>query len=116
MNTSTCQVMFSQVDKVSVTITRKQLWINYVNNWRDLTTQDPSFCDLEGLGQVASVFIDTNKLDPNKVSALFKSGNTVFLMDDAMRFLDTGREMLREIIVVDFDGSQIIIRHQDITF
>ncbi len=116
MNTPIYRVTTSQINKVSITITRQQLWLNYVNNWRDLTMQDANFCDLEGLGQASSVFVNAEKLDPNKVSALFKSGNTVFLMDDAMRFLDTGKEILREIIVVDFDGSQIIIRHQDITF
>jgi hypothetical protein len=116
MNTPIYRVTTSQINKVSITITRQQLWLNYVNNWRDLTMQDASFCDLEGLGQVASVFVNTEKLDSNKLCALFKHGNTVFLMDDAMRFLDTGKEILREIIVVDFDGSEIVIQDRDISF
>lgn len=110
------RVETKQINKVSITISRQQLWFNYVNNWRDMTMQDASFYDLEGLEQVASVFVNTKKLDLNKVCALFRSGNTVFLMDDAMRFLDTGTEMLREIIVVDFDGSQIKIEDRDIVF
>ena len=112
----TYRVETKQINKVSITISRQQLWLNYVNNWRDMTMQDASVCDIEGLTQVASVLVNTEKLNPYKLIALFLHGNTCFLMDDAMRFLDTGTEMLREIIVVDFDGSTIKVNHRDIVF
>jgi hypothetical protein len=116
MNAPIYRVTTSQINKVSITITRQQLWINYVNNWRNFSTEDPSCCNIEGLINVYSVFVNIDKLDPNKLCALFQHGNTVFLMDDAMRFLDTGKEILREIIVVDFDGSEIVIKDRDISF
>jgi len=100
--------------KVTVTITRKQLWDNYVDCWRDIAYDgDPM---IDSLKTVHSVLVTDYELNFVDLRKLFRSGDTVMLMGDAMQFLDNGVDILREIIVVDDGGKNVTIRHEYITF
>ena len=107
-------VLSSDAKKVSVTITRRQLWDNYVDCWRDFAWDGEPMIDY--LKKVHSVLVTTSPLDFVKLRKLFRDGETVMLMNDAMQFLDNGTDILREIIVVDDGGKNVTIHHADIIF
>ena len=100
--------------KVSVTITRRQLWDNYVDVWRDIAWDGELL--LDSLKTVHLVLCCEGELNFIAVRKLFRDGDTVLLMGDAMQFLDNGVDILREIIVVDDVGKNVTIRHEDINF
>jgi hypothetical protein len=111
-------VATTDAKKVSVTITRKQLWDNYVDTWRDIAWDGEPM--IGSLKNVHSVLVTAESLDFVKLRNLFRTGDTVMLMGDAMQFLDNGVDrgvdILREIIVVDDVGKNVTIRHEDISF
>jgi hypothetical protein len=102
------------VKKVTVTITRRQLWDNYVNWWKDIAWDGEPMID--SLKNVHSVLVTDFELNFVDLRKLFRSGETVMLMGDAMQFLDNREDILREIIVVDDGGKNVTIRHEDISF
>jgi len=107
-------VATTNAKKVTVSITRRQLWDNYVNYWKDIAYDgDPM---IDSLKRVHSVLVTDESLDFVTLRNLFHSGDTVLLMGDAMQFLDDGVDILREIIVVDDGGKNVTIRHEYINF
>jgi len=107
-------VVSTDAKKVTVSITRRQLWDNYVNYWKDIAYDgDPM---IDSLKRVHSVLVTDSPLDFVDLRKLFHSGETVLLMGDAMQFLDNGVDILREIIVVDDGGKNVTIRHEYISF
>lgn len=112
MNTN-FSVVSSDIKKVSVTITRRALWDNFVTCWKDTAWDE--YTGLSMVDGVAKVLLNGEKLDIQKLRGLFRVGLTCMLMDDGMKFLDIGTEIHREIIVDD-DGEKHVIRHQDINF
>lgn len=114
MNTN-ISVVTSDIKKVSVTITRRALWDNFVMCWKDMVWDEytgPSMLD-----DVAKVLLNGDKLDTQNLRRLFRVGMTCMLMGDGMNFLDTRHfmEIHREIIVDD-DGEKHVIGHEDINF
>jgi len=107
-------VATTDAKKVSVTITRRQLWDNYVNCWKDIAYDGHPMID--SLKRVHSVLVTDESLDFVKLRNLFHSGDAMLLMGDAMQFLDNGVDILREIIVVDDGGKNVTIRHEYISF
>jgi len=107
-------VTTTDAKKVSVTITRRQLWDNYVNCWKDIAWDGEPMID--HLKNVHSVLVTDFELNFVDLRKLFRSGDTVMLMHDAMQFLDNGVDILREIIVVDDGGKNVTIRHEHISF
>jgi len=107
-------VATTDAKKVSVTITRRQLWDNYVNCWKDLAYD--GYPMLDSLKTVHSVLVTASELNFVDLRKLFRSGETVLLMGDAMQFVDNGVDILREIIVVDDGGTNVTIQHEDISF
>lgn len=101
------------VTKVSVSITRRELWDNFVMCWKDLAWDN--FDNIEWINRGASVLAGKNKIHTPDLRKLFRDGDTYMLMGEAMEHLDTGNEILREI-VVDDNGEKHVIRHQDINF
>lgn len=112
MNTK-INVVTSDIKKVSVTITRRALWDNFVLSWKDLAWD--SFDHVEWINRVAIVLVGKNKIHTPFLRKLFRDGDTCMLMGEAMNHLDTGNEIHREIIVDD-DGEKHVIRHEDINF
>ena len=106
-------VLSSDAKKVTVSITRKQLWDNYVDCWRDIAWDGDLLID--SIKKVHSVLVTDTDLNFVDLRNLFRSGETVLLMNDAMQFLDNGSDVLREIIVVD-GVRNVKIRHADIMF
>lgn len=106
-------VVSTQIQKVSVTITRRALWDNFVMCWKDMAWDEydgPSTID-----DIAKVLLNGEKLDTQNLRRLFRVGMTCMLMGEGMKFLDTRNEIHREIIVDD-DGEKHVIRHGDINF
>lgn len=107
-------VTTTDVKKVTVPITRKQLWDNYVDCWRDIAWDGEPMIDY--LKNAYSVLCCEGELNGVELRKLFRNGDTVMLMGDAMQFLDNGADILREIIVVDAGGKNVTIPHADISF
>ena len=103
----------TEAKKVTVSITRKQLWDNYVDCWQDIAWNGDLIID--GLKKVHSVLCREGELNGVELRKLFRNGETVPLMNDAMQFLDNGSDILREIIVVDDNGKNVTIPHADIS-
>ena len=91
------------------------MWDNYVDCWREVAWWDGDIM-IDYLKKVHSVLVTASPLDFVDLRKLFRSGDTVMLMDDAMQFLDNGPDILREIIVVDDIHKNVTIRHEDIIF
>ena len=104
----------TEAKKVTVNITRKQLWDNYVDCWKEVAWDGDLIID--SIKKVHSVLVTDTDLNFVDLRKLFRSGETVLLMNDAMKFLDNGADILREIIVVDYTGKNVTIRHEDIIF
>ena len=101
--------------KITITITRQQLWNNFIDCWKECVWDSPS--DNFSLNDVKFVLLP-NSINYNFMSVrnLFDEGLTVMLMGDAMEHIDfTKEDSLLEIVVVDGD-NKIIVRHEDISF
>lgn len=103
----------------TITISKKQLWDNFVNAWRDMLWDDyTTFCEENlPIKKVAKILCQQNDLDYN-VRSLFREGLTCFLMGDAMKYIDlpdSERNTLIEIVVVDGD-QKLIVEHGDICY
>lgn len=109
------RVETSEAKKVTVTISREALWHNFVNCWRDLAWD--AYNGVGHLEGVAKVLLSGAKMDLHALRKLFRDGDTVLFMGDAMEFLDVPRSvnLLREIVVVDGD-DRYVISHEHINF
>lgn len=109
------RVETSEAKKVSVTISREAMWHNFVNCWRDLAWDE--YHGVEHLEEVAKVLVSRQKMDLYVLRKLFRDGNTMLFMGDAMEFLDVPHSvnLLREIVVVDGD-DRYVISHEHINF
>ena len=105
----------SEAKKITITITRRQLWDNYADSWKEIVWDD-GCVSLDGLKRVSSVLCVEGDLNSLAVRKLFREGETILFMGDAMDILDNGADILREIIVVDCNGKNVTIRHEDISF
>ena len=105
----------TEAKKVTITISRKQLWMNFVECWKDMAWDD--YCGVLSLEEVADVLLSGSELDVDQLRKLFQDGHTVFLLNDAMPEIDVSdkSDILREIVVQD-EGKLIKIRHEDIIF
>jgi hypothetical protein len=124
MNINNYNVTEQPATKIVVTISRKQLWENFVNIWSDMAWDDYSGIDL--LKEVADVLLSEKGLSVigDDVCQLFKDGNTIILMGSAMDKLDVPNNgnLLREIVVQDVDSitgevsDSFVIHHEFINF
>lgn len=105
--------------KVTVTITRRQLWLNYVESWRDIAWDDCTggVNSLANLKEVADVLLTGEPLEACQLRKLFRDGWTFMLLGDAMEFLDVRNDVprLREVVVTD-DQRNIVVPHEDINY
>ena len=111
------KIQITKIDKISITVTRRQLWNNYVNCWRDNMWEGMHNGGYNEIIKVGNVLLSGERLNIAELRKLFRSGDTLLLMGDLMAHIDTGTEILREIIVIDEDdGKEYIIFHNDIVF
>lgn len=102
--------------KVVITITRKNLWNNFIESWSDLV-----WCDSENKSMIDNVFnvlvpkFQGDKLNIISLRRLFREGLTYQLMHNAMDHIDNGESNLIQIIVVDGD-NKYFINHDDISY
>lgn len=120
MNNTKCvytnfTVTTSLATKVTIFITRKQLWQNYVESWKDIVWNE--YNGIDDLKEVADVLLSSDEMNIMSLRKLFCDGHTCMLMHDAMSLLDVppGTNLLREIVVID-DNKQYVIHHRDIVF
>lgn len=126
-NKPTFTVVETPATKVTVTISRRQLWNNFVECWRDIAWDD--YNGLGYLKEVADILCADKTLEQiaKDLRELFRNGGTVMLMGEAMSKLDIANNdhLLREIIVTDNNGQNgggetlsefVVIRHEDIVF
>jgi hypothetical protein len=110
-------VIKTPAEKVTVFISRHQLWKNFIASWTDLAWNDYTI-GTSCVKEVADVLLTgkplTNK--PAALRGLFKDGWTFMLMCDAMSELDSGKDNLLEIVVTDGNDNPVIVPHEDIQF
>jgi len=102
--------------KVVITISRKQLWDNYVNAWKELAWVDTAY--IQSLTAVSDVLCADGPMDFLKIRGLFRRGDTVLLLNDAMDLIDVPRDqnVYAEVIVTDTDGKTVTVRHEDLSY
>lgn len=114
-------VINTPASKVTITISRKQLWLNYVNCWCDVAwANNIDGTSFDSLKSIAKVLLVDGEMDCYALRKLFKAGDTVLLMGDAMEYIDVTseeerRNRLLEIVVTDGD-KLYVIRHEDISY
>ena len=121
MNKNAYIVNTTPATKVTVTISRRQMWENYLSVWSDLAWDE--YRGVMGLKTVADVLLcgDGLLVVCSRIKDLFRDGHTMAFMGSAMKELDNG-PILREIIVQDRHDvtgevqDSIVISHQDILF
>lgn len=127
-NKSTFTSVETLATKVTVTISRRQMWKNFVECWSEIAWDDYRGVDM--LKEVADVLCcdDTLELVAKDLRKLFREGTTCMLVGDAMSKLDVADNdnLLREIVVTDnnvqnANGGEtvsefVVIRHEDINF
>lgn len=109
-------------EKVTAAISRYQMWKNFLDCWGDI--QWDEFRGVDHLKEVADVLLSGESVSKNvtQIRKLFRDGNTVFFMGEAMRQLDR-KDILREIVVQDLESGSIgkvvdyvFVHHEDIEF
>ena len=102
--------------KNTITVTRKELWKNYLRSWADVVMDSPELLiSLTHFQNVAKILCD-GELD-YKIRNLFRQGETVLLMGDAMKYIDTDDDnTLVEIIVTDGEKKSVVVRMNDICY
>lgn len=125
MNKMNYTVTKSAATKVTVTISRRQMWENFISLWKDMAWEDFS-----GFGRIGTVKEISNVLLSGEgltiiqadVRRLFRDGYTVSLMGDALKELEMPGDVLTEIVVQDvndFTGDveeSIVISHENINY
>jgi hypothetical protein len=117
----TFTVTTTPAKKNTITISREQLWKNYIESWSDLAWDEyEEIGGVSDLKRIADILCSSKKLDYT-VRSLFRDGNTPFLLGFvAHQFVDVVGEdrdsTLIEIIIVDNDGSRFTVHHQDIRY
>ena len=102
--------------KVTITITRANLWQNFATSWVDVVWDDITNKHL--IDNVVKVLVpkyDGDKLNCGSLRNLFKDGLTCMLMGNAMDHIDNDEDNLVEIVVVDGE-DKYIVRHEDISY
>jgi hypothetical protein len=117
MNVKNFSVVTEDATKITVTITRRQLWTNYIKSWGDIAWDDISSYRFDCLKEVMDVLLSGEDIDIQKLRKLFRDGQTVLLMNDAMEHIDVPNRhnVLSEIVVID-DDKKYVVRHSDINF
>jgi len=94
--------------KQTIVVTRKELWRNYLRSWADVVMDSPELLNNLTHFQNVAKILCVGELD-YKIRQLFRQGETVQLMGDAMEYIDTGDDnTLVEIIVTDGEKSVVV--------
>jgi hypothetical protein len=104
--------------KNTITISRHQLWKNFMDSWGDLTWDDNAVDESMELLRSVREALCTGPLD-SRIRKLFSQGNTYLLMGDAMEHIDLPapqkENTLLKIVVVD-KNNHLVINHRDIRY
>ena len=111
MNTTT--ITHSPATKVSISITARQLWLNFMATWAEIAWDE--FHGTGTVNDVARALISADPLDPTAVRQIFKDGNTMLLLDVASMAAIDQPNILAEIIVVNGD-QRILIPHEFVNY
>lgn len=107
---------YSTVPKVTISISRRTLWNNFIDAWKDMAWDE--YTGTGTVSNIAAVLLNGEKLDQISVRKLFNDGYTYLLMGDAMKDLDSRNNQLNEIQITDDDyiDNVIVVHHYDINF
>lgn len=123
MNQALYSVIEEPAIKVTVTISRKQMWENYIKFWKDYVWGN--YHGVVSLKEIADVLLSKKSVltIADDISRLFRQGYTTILMGDAMNvFNDPSKNILRQIIVQDLNDvtgaveCSVVIYHENIDF
>ena len=105
------KVTTSTITKVTVTLTRQQLWENFFLTWVEIAWDDSESIDFTKFRIVAdSLLIRKDSLSLRK---LFREGYTCMLLGSAIEHFDKS-DIHREVIITHKDTGSLIIPHEDI--
>ena len=104
--------------KTTITISRQQLWKNFIECWSDIAWDDFNVLkDCNMIQEVGRVLCE-GELN-HTVRGLFRDGHTIMLIGDGMKHIDLPADVrdktLLEIVVVDGD-KRIVVDHSDIKY
>jgi hypothetical protein len=111
----------TSAEKIIITISRKQLWLNFMKFWSEYALDDTSESvrNLRFLQEIYHVLVTDKPLSRQAIWRLFHDEKTVFLMDEeGMKALET-EDALKEIVVIDDMGNDrpnIIVPHEYISY
>jgi hypothetical protein len=101
--------------KNTITVTRRELWKNYLRSWAVFGMDSPELLNDFTHFQIVAKILCDGELD-YKIRKLFRQGETVLLMGDAMEYIDTDNDnTLVEIVVTDGEKS-VVVRMNDISY
>lgn len=105
----------TQVPKVSITISREQLWKNYGRFWVETVYDGTS--KVADINPMILVLLGKSPLNQSTLRDLFRQNYTCALMGDAAMREFEG-EVIREIVVLDPGCSpdRVVIPHSCINF
>ena len=113
MNTTT--ITHSPATKVSISITARQLWLNFMATWAEIAWDSSHGTDTSIVDDVAKALISSEPLDTMVVRKIFEDGHTILLLDsESMAAIDKPNT-LAEVIVVHGD-QRILIPHEFVNY
>jgi hypothetical protein len=104
-------------EKITITISRKQLWLNFVEFWGKFSWKVKS--DQAKIDDIALLTIFRNSLVSNEPlneqsAARLFDGHVLFLLpQDALDLIKTN-DCLIEIVVTDENNPNVIVSHKNI--
>lgn len=112
----------TKVNKITVTVTIDEMWNNVTKTcWNDIREVSPDYFNrrIEDFKKIRNtLFADKNDdFYPNLIS-LFRASYSILLMGNnkhAQKFFEDDN-VLREIIVIDNNDTQYIIKHENIEY
>lgn len=110
------------VNKITITISRQQLWYNYMDSFTELMWIDPDSDVIEDRMKVVFnvLCFRLNRLNREQVTNLFRGGCAVALLHGVKEFNPAERERdpddVFEIVITDGKNPNIVIGHNDIVF
>ena len=105
-------------EKITITISRKQLWLNFVEFWGEFSWKgksDQAFRnnDIALLTNVRNILVSNEPLNEQSAANLFNGHVSFLLLPDAMDLIKTN-DCLIEIVVTDENNPNVIVPHKNI--
>lgn len=106
------------VNKLTITISRQQLWYNFMSVFTDVTWDDTQVDQIElWMKPVFDVLCFRNSaLNKENVTKLFRDGHSANLLTSVVELSQCQPDTILEVIITDGKNPDIVIGHNDIIF